>query len=235
MATSQILQYAGDPSANVISQATYAALAALTTGFTSGTALSAQLNKVWRQSNFMASGFAAWMVDQSVSVLDDGDLSGLVDDITQALSNFISNKFGSLAQFTKTVSLSTTTANNSSYGLAAQNVTFPANDSPAKYRIKGHVILNGANAIGDILQNFQLSLTDGTTTVLGALWLISTVGNGGATGVGMAVESYFMFPTLYDPGDVETFQARVSTLGGGGHTGQMAMQSVQLDLQVENA
>jgi hypothetical protein len=49
--TNDFLVFAGAGGANVVSQATYAALAALGPGFSSGEAFSNQCNKVWRQGS----------------------------------------------------------------------------------------------------------------------------------------------------------------------------------------
>ena len=92
-ATTEILPFANSVGANVIGQNTYAALTELlANGFSTGVAQSNQLNKVWRQSSFMAAGLANFCVSQGVSVPDDGDLSGLVTEITNALTNLIGSE-----------------------------------------------------------------------------------------------------------------------------------------------
>lgn len=89
MAATDIIPFATDPGANVESQAAYEADPQTATGFVSGTAASSKLNKVWRQSSFMAAGLASFCVAQGVDVPDDGDLNALVTEIEDALSNFI--------------------------------------------------------------------------------------------------------------------------------------------------
>ena len=89
MATTDILPFGTGTGANVMSQSAYAALAARTAGFSTGTAFSEQLNKVWRQSSFIAAGLANWCVAQGVSVPDDGSIAGFVTELTQALTNFL--------------------------------------------------------------------------------------------------------------------------------------------------
>lgn len=59
--------------ANVLSQADYAALAVLTTGFQSGVARSVQVNSVLRHLANMAAGIAAFMVSQGQPAIDDGN------------------------------------------------------------------------------------------------------------------------------------------------------------------
>jgi len=89
MATTEIIPFAETGGANVIDQAAYVALAERLTGFVAGIATSAQLNKVWRQSSFMACGLAGWVVTRDISVPDDGDVPALVTKINNALIDFV--------------------------------------------------------------------------------------------------------------------------------------------------
>jgi len=89
MATTEILTFADDPAANVLTQAEYEALPAQLTGFGSGILPSKNLNKVLRQSSFIAAGIANWLVSQGISVPDDGDLSTLVDNFQAAIEAVI--------------------------------------------------------------------------------------------------------------------------------------------------
>ena len=91
MADTDILPFALEEGANVMTQEDYAALDARTVGFQTGLARSNQLNKVWRQSSFMGAGLAAWMVSRGVSVPDDGDLVGLVAEIQAALETMLTS------------------------------------------------------------------------------------------------------------------------------------------------
>lgn len=88
MAT-EILPFAIDPGANVLPQIDYDALPARDDGFSAGLARSDELNKVWRQSSFMAAAFANFMDGQGVSQPDDGDLFAAVVNIENALKAFI--------------------------------------------------------------------------------------------------------------------------------------------------
>ncbi|WP_232446445.1 hypothetical protein [Burkholderia ubonensis] len=81
------LPFATGPGANVVDQATYAALTALTTGFLSGTAQSVQLNKVWRQSSIMAAVIAQFIVAQTgQAAVDDGTTATLLANFTKAVN-----------------------------------------------------------------------------------------------------------------------------------------------------
>jgi hypothetical protein len=74
MPTNDFLQFADDPSANVMDQASYLALAARALGFQSGIAQSLQLNKAWRQSAAIAAAVAQCVVNiVGVDMLDNGD------------------------------------------------------------------------------------------------------------------------------------------------------------------
>ncbi|AIO68009.1 hypothetical protein DM82_1188 [Burkholderia oklahomensis] len=87
MGTNDFLPFGGGGSANVIDQLTYAALAARTTGFQSGTAQSAQLNKVWRQSSIMAAVVAQFVVNQTgQNATDDGTTATLLSNLATAVA-----------------------------------------------------------------------------------------------------------------------------------------------------
>lgn len=72
---------AGTP--NVISQAAYLALAARGEGFEEGTANSAELNKVWRQSAFVAAALGNLITAKrpDLDALDNGDISLFRDSL----------------------------------------------------------------------------------------------------------------------------------------------------------
>ncbi|HBM2856658.1 TPA: hypothetical protein LU100_004472 [Enterobacter cloacae] len=73
--------------ANVISQADYEVLAALSTGFTAGVAKASEINKVLRQASFVAAALAQFISDKTNSdVLDDGSLSGFETKLIAALN-----------------------------------------------------------------------------------------------------------------------------------------------------
>jgi hypothetical protein len=87
MSTNDFKPFAGGAGANVLSQAEYEALAALTSGFGSGILLSKNLNKVLRQGTVMASALAQWIADKSGdNVLDDGTTAAIETSLTAALA-----------------------------------------------------------------------------------------------------------------------------------------------------
>ncbi|WP_260448377.1 phage tail protein [Burkholderia cenocepacia] len=68
--------------ANVLSQADYANLAAVATGFQSGTAQSAACNKVWRQSSIMSAVIAQFIVSRTNQpVVDDGTTATILQNL----------------------------------------------------------------------------------------------------------------------------------------------------------
>jgi hypothetical protein len=86
MATNDFLPFGGAAGANVMTQANYAALAARTAGFSAGTANSAQLNKVWRQSSLIAAVVGQVISDWSGGdAVDDGTIANLVIGIQKAV------------------------------------------------------------------------------------------------------------------------------------------------------
>lgn len=92
--------FATGAGANVMSQADWEALAALQTGFQSGKASSAQINKAIRQASFIAAALAQFVSEKSgQDVLDDGDLSGFVEKMTNGFAaEYLSreNPFGDI-------------------------------------------------------------------------------------------------------------------------------------------
>ena len=86
--TNEFLPFATGGGANVIDQATYAASPVVPGGFASGIADSRYLNKVWRQSSFIASCLAQYMANTlGVSILDDGNVATMLTHIGAVLGN----------------------------------------------------------------------------------------------------------------------------------------------------
>ncbi|ECI3890189.1 hypothetical protein AHV09_25930 [Salmonella enterica subsp. enterica] len=85
MAKNDFKAFAAGKNANVMSQEEWEALPALLSGFTSGKAASAQVNKVIRQASFIAAAIAQYTADKSgLDVHDDGDLSGFIAKMSAA-------------------------------------------------------------------------------------------------------------------------------------------------------
>lgn len=79
MPTVDFLPIATDPGANVESQADFAGSGHQVDGFTTGIAISTQLNKCWRQPSTFSAVLANLISEVlGVDVLDNGDISGLI-------------------------------------------------------------------------------------------------------------------------------------------------------------
>ena len=87
MANNEIKPFATGANANVTPQGEWENLPALLTGFSSGKASSAQVNKAIRQASFVAATLAQFITDQSgEDVLDDGDQAGLLAKMLSAIN-----------------------------------------------------------------------------------------------------------------------------------------------------
>lgn len=85
MAQNDFKSFAVGAGANVTSQAEWEALAALVTGFQSGKASSAQINKAIRQASFIAAALAQYTSDKTGGdVLDDGDQAAFITKMAAA-------------------------------------------------------------------------------------------------------------------------------------------------------
>lgn len=89
MPTNDFKTFASAGGANVVSQAAYEALTTLiANGFSTGTANSSQLNKVWRQSSILAAVLAQFIVDNSgANAVDDGTTATLLLNLKAAVSS----------------------------------------------------------------------------------------------------------------------------------------------------
>lgn len=90
MATNNFKPFATGSSANVTTQADYEALAALLTGFQSGKASSAQINKALRQSSTMAALLGQFIVQAGLDALDNGNMTTLLTNFISSLSTNLS-------------------------------------------------------------------------------------------------------------------------------------------------
>lgn len=94
MATNNFKPFGIGAGANVTSQADYEALAALLSGFQSGKASSAQINKAIRQATVMSYVLAQFIANSSGNdVLDNGDTATLITSLITALKANSANDF----------------------------------------------------------------------------------------------------------------------------------------------
>lgn len=86
MATNDFKPFATGSNANVMDQDAWESLPALTDGFTSGKASSAQVKKALRQTSFITSALAQFVADNTGSdVKDDGNSNGFQQQLSDAL------------------------------------------------------------------------------------------------------------------------------------------------------
>ncbi|WP_312731443.1 glycine-rich domain-containing protein [Atlantibacter hermannii] len=86
MPTNNFKPFATGAGANVLSQADYESLAALSSGFQAGKASSAQINKALRQGAVMASVLAQYIADSSGNdVLDNGNTAAILASLKSGL------------------------------------------------------------------------------------------------------------------------------------------------------
>lgn len=157
MATNDFKPFSVAGGANVISQADYEALAALSTGFTSGVAKANEINKVLRQASFIAAALAQFVSDKgNVDVLDDGSVSGFVTKLTNAFAaQYLSrsNPFGDI-KADGTAALAAAFA-NLGLGSAAKNntgdfVSSGGGNYSSIFRMKGVETLPTESAAGNL-------------------------------------------------------------------------------------
>ena len=141
MATNNFKPFATAANANVMSQVDWEALPALLSGFISGPAKSAQVNKAIRQASFIAAALAQYTANKSgLDVLDDGDLNGFIAKMSAAFGK----DFQALDATLSALAGLATGANKLPY--------FTGNDTAAQTDLTsvGRDII-GKNTIADIL------------------------------------------------------------------------------------
>lgn len=90
MATNNFKSFATGASANVTSQPEYESLEALLTGFQSGKASAAQINKALRQSSTMAAVLGQFISQAGIDALDNGNVTDLVNNLISAITKNLS-------------------------------------------------------------------------------------------------------------------------------------------------
>ncbi|VEB95797.1 Uncharacterised protein [Cedecea lapagei] len=163
MTTNQFKSFANGPTANVMAQNEWEILPALSSGFQSGKASSAQINKVLRQTSFIASAVAQYVAELSGrDVMDDGDIAAFVEKLKSAgsaqflsigknLNEIASNGAASQAEARKSLGLgSSATQNNDAFLAAGSNLS----DVPDKAHARANLGL-GSAASRDIQESID--------------------------------------------------------------------------------
>lgn len=110
MATNDFKPFATGSGANVIAQDDWESLPALSSGFTSGKASSAQVNKGLRQGTAMAAAVGKFIADAtSTDVDDDGDIDGLAVQLSDAIGQAATGRLINVRIITSSVTYTPTT------------------------------------------------------------------------------------------------------------------------------
>ena len=116
MATNDFIGFASAGSANIMSQADYAAAAEQSSGVQPGMASSALANKVWRQGANMAAVIGELIKNHGNDALDNGDLTTLYSALLSATASPTLAGLMSAADKTKVDSVILTNATQSAAG-----------------------------------------------------------------------------------------------------------------------
>ena len=224
MAINNFKVFAGAVGADVLTQVDYEALGALTNGFSTGTALSSHLNKVWRQSSIMASALAQFIGNESGNdVVDDGTITSIVANMLLAVQNVALDAVTTMPPGTilylprTTPSVGSVAAN----GALLSRATYP--DLWAEAQVSGNITANDA-AWSAVTTPGAYSPGDGTTTFripdLRGL-VIRALGSGGSPDAGRVIGSY------QADGNKAHFHTSVGDYSGYGYGGGFPSQLAQ--------
>ncbi|WP_311779030.1 hypothetical protein [Pantoea sp. YU22] len=172
MATNNFKAFAIGGSANVTSQSDYEALAALLSGFQSGKASSAQINKALRQSTVMASVLAQFISDSAgVDVLDNGNTATILANLKAGMTVLTPGRLLNVQAFTANGTI-TKTAGAKKWRIRV--VGGGGGSSAAPATSTGQVSVSNGGGAG--------SYAEGLYDVSGITSATITIGSGGAGG-----------------------------------------------------
>ncbi|EOY8740667.1 hypothetical protein ACQFG6_006346 [Klebsiella michiganensis] len=189
MPTNDFKAFATGNSANVISQADYLALAALVSGFSSGKASSAQVNKALRQATVMANVLAQFIADSAnVDVLDDGNTAAI-------LSNLKNSMPGRLLGVQVVTSSALITKSAGAKKLRIRALGAGAGSSAAPATAAGQVSISNGGGAGAYAEGiYDVSALSSATVTIGSGGVGGTAispngGDGGTTSVGTLISA----------------------------------------------
>lgn len=235
----EILPFGLGAESNVMTQAEYEALAARSGGFSSGVAKSEQLNKVWRQSSFVASVLADFIAKQSGNnVLDDGNVAVLLANLELAIKTYAgSNLPGASLTQKGVVQLSSSITSTSETLAATPKAVKAANDAA----LQKSANLSDLTSVPTAQTNLGVSphglsrfTSNGSFTVpanVTRIW-VSGCGAGGGGGASLATNSVSFITggggggagesIMRNPFNVTPGQVIPITIGTGGNGGSAA-------------
>lgn len=189
MPTNDFKAFANGNSANVISQADYLALAALVSGFSSGKASSAQVNKALRQATVMANVLAQFIADSAnVDVLDDGNTAAILSNLKNSMPGRLLG-----VQVVTSSALITKSAGAKRWRIRALGAGAGSSAAPAT--AAGQVSISNGGGAGAYAEGiYDVSALSSATVTIGSGGVGGTAispngGDGGTTSVGTLISA----------------------------------------------
>ncbi|HDU5366348.1 TPA: hypothetical protein RFV10_002881 [Klebsiella pneumoniae] len=189
MPTNDFKAFATGNSANVISQADYLALAALVSGFSSGKASSAQVNKALRQATVMANVLAQFIADSAnVDVLDDGNTAAILSNLKNSMPGRLL-----VVQVVTSSALITKSAGAKKWRIRALGAGAGSSAAPATDA--GQVSISNGGGAGAYAEGiYDVSALSSATVTIGSGGVGGTAispygGDGGTTSVGTLISA----------------------------------------------
>ncbi|HIH5695335.1 TPA: hypothetical protein ACYSH3_004574 [Klebsiella pneumoniae] len=189
MPTNDFKAFATGNSANVISQADYLALAALVSGFSSGKASSAQVNKALRQATVMANVLAQFIADSAnVDVLDNGNTEAILSNLKNSMPGRLLG-----VQVVTSSALITKSAGAKKWRIRALGAGAGSSAAPATDA--GQVSISNGGGAGAYAEGiYDVSALSSATVTIGSGGVGGTAispygGDGGTTSVGTLISA----------------------------------------------
>jgi len=189
MPTNDFKAFATGNSANVISQADYLALAALVSGFSSGKASSAQVNKALRQATVMANVLAQFIADSAnVDVLDIGITASILSNLKNSMPGRLLG-----VQVVTSSALITKSAGAKKWRIRALGAGAGSSAAPAT--AAGQVSISNGGGSGAYAEGiYDVSALSSVTVTIGSGGVGGTAispngGDGGTTSVGTLISA----------------------------------------------
>ncbi|HBR6038550.1 hypothetical protein CK241_26060 [Klebsiella pneumoniae] len=189
MPTNDFKAFANGNSANVISQADYLALAALVSGFSSGKASSAQVNKALRQATVMANVLAQFIADSAnVDVLDNGNTEAILSNLKNSMPGRLLG-----VQVVTSSALITKSAGAKKWRIRALGAGAGSSAAPAT--AAGQVSISNGGGAGAYAEGiYDVSALSSATVTIGSGGVGGTAispngGDGGTTSVGTLISA----------------------------------------------
>lgn len=189
MPTNDFKAFANGNGANVISQADYLALAALVSGFSSGKASSAQVNKALRQATVMANVLAQFIADSAnVDVLDNGNTAAILSNLKNSMPGRLMG-----VQVVTSSALITKSAGAKKWRIRALGAGAGSSAAPAT--AAGQVSISNGGGAGAYAEGiYDVSALSSATVTIGSGGVGGTAispngGDGGTTSVGTLISA----------------------------------------------